>query len=361
LGEVVGDVAALVQLAALDQREVTEHRLDCRGECCGAVDHDQQTAGGVEATVDEISQQGLDHRRVLGVTHTEPDRHLRPISSHDKGNNAHRAGEVDTVDHQHRRRQLRQVTCEEAVEGLLRARHEPARHRALRRAAGLGALLGADWVRDPLEAARGDTSEHPFHHDPVQQVTLGEHPEGLQRHLSDALTVSADGMHPGTPDRQALAAHHHRRLRRPTTHMAPLRISGVPLPAQPGGLLGHDRHRRGEPGLDRDRHQALTTRSSDVSQRHRQHIGHRRERRIGLIDQPHSRSVYLLHQVVPLSSGVVEMTPDDARTAPPGGGPPPLYFNSWRDNLNASATALSQHTPVRPTDWTISNSAIWAR
>jgi len=27
------------------------------------------------------------------------------------------------------------------------------------------------------------------------------------------------------------------------------------------------------------------------------------------------------------------MTPDDARSAPPGGGPPPLYFNTWRDNL----------------------------
>ena len=27
------------------------------------------------------------------------------------------------------------------------------------------------------------------------------------------------------------------------------------------------------------------------------------------------------------------MTPDDAPTAPTGGGPPPLYFNNWRDNL----------------------------
>ncbi|HUG75741.1 MAG TPA: hypothetical protein VMM81_08780 [Acidimicrobiia bacterium] len=29
------------------------------------------------------------------------------------------------------------------------------------------------------------------------------------------------------------------------------------------------------------------------------------------------------------------MTPDDARPAPPGGGPPPIYFNTSRDNLNA--------------------------
>lgn len=34
------------------------------------------------------------------------------------------------------------------------------------------------------------------------------------------------------------------------------------------------------------------------------------------------------------------MTPDDARSAPPGGGPTPLYFNTRLDNLDLTTYPL---------------------
>lgn len=51
-----GSLAAVVDLATLDQRRVAEHLPGRRRECLGAVDHDQQPAGVVEAAVDDVSE-----------------------------------------------------------------------------------------------------------------------------------------------------------------------------------------------------------------------------------------------------------------------------------------------------------------
>ena len=127
------DVSALVDLAALNHRQVTEHRPDPGGEGLRAVDHHEQACAVVQAPLNQVSQQSGHDGLVLGVTEAQPNRDLRAIGSDDKGDHAHLPGEVDAIDHQHRRIQHRQITTQQLIERLLRAGHEPPRHRRLRR------------------------------------------------------------------------------------------------------------------------------------------------------------------------------------------------------------------------------------
>ncbi len=295
-GEMIADVSAFVDLATLDQRQLSEHSPHRGGQCFGAVDHHQQTTAVVEAAVHEIGQQGLDQDLVLGVAEPQPDRDLGAISGDNEGDNAGGAGEVDTVDHQHRRVQLGEITGKEVGECFLGATHEPARHRRFRCRGRLRPGLGADRISDTLIGSGRDPGQHPLHHRALENITVCEHAEGLQRHLARVGAITINAMNPRSLDRQALAAHHHRRRCRTAPHMAALGISRVPRPAQRVGLLGHDRPSGGQPGLHRQRHQPLTTQRRDLAQLDRQHVRQQlREPFIRFIDQPHSRSVYVLH------------------------------------------------------------------
>ncbi len=65
--EVAFDVAALVDLAALNEGEVSEHCSHAGGERFGAVDDDEQASAVVEASGHDVGQQGSDDGLVLGV------------------------------------------------------------------------------------------------------------------------------------------------------------------------------------------------------------------------------------------------------------------------------------------------------
>ena len=78
LGQMVGDVPALVQSASLDQGLVSEdlaHRAD---EGLGPVDDDQQAAGGRQAALDQADQQVSDDGGVLVSPSHSPTGTLGP-------------------------------------------------------------------------------------------------------------------------------------------------------------------------------------------------------------------------------------------------------------------------------------------
>ena len=103
-------------------------------------------------------------------------------------------------------------------------------------------------------------------------------------------------------------------------------------------LFGHDRRRGRHPGLHRHGHQSHHGTASAIPPNvHGQ--DHRAAARPRVVRRSHRpaarrRSVYVLHQVVPLS-GRCGRPPDDASPAPPRGGPPPINFNNSRDNLQS--------------------------
>ena len=78
LWQVLGDVAALVHGAALDQRELTEHAANRRGQRLGAVDDHQQPPGGVQTSALEVGEQVAHHGGVLGRTLPQPTGSLAP-------------------------------------------------------------------------------------------------------------------------------------------------------------------------------------------------------------------------------------------------------------------------------------------
>ena len=65
LGQAFGDVAALVDLAALDQGRGSEGLSDRLGERLGAVDDEEPGDLGIEPPVDQVVDQGLDGGAVL--------------------------------------------------------------------------------------------------------------------------------------------------------------------------------------------------------------------------------------------------------------------------------------------------------
>ena len=297
----------IMDLTPLNEREVTEHGPHTGGESLSSVDDDEQPGAVVDASLDDVSQQRGDDGLVLGVPEPQPDRDLGAIGGHNQGDHAHLPREVDAVDHQHRRVQARQVTAQQLVEGLAGAGHEPSRHRRLRRRRRCLAGLCADRIGGPFERAGGDPGQHALDGDPVQQVALGEDAIRRQPDLTSALAVAVEGVHAGPADRQPLAAHHDRRWCRSAPDMITIGIACVPRSTERISLFVHDRQRRRQPGLDRHSNQALTARLRNPAQRHREAVGHAtRECLIGRIDQPHGRSVYLLHQVVPFLQVVVE-------------------------------------------------------
>ena len=125
-GEVAGDVAALVEGAALHQRPITEHLANSGPQRLGAVDHDQDPVLEAQPASDQISEEVLHDDGVLGVTEHHPDRHLRPISGDHQGDDDHLIRDVEPVDHQHRRLQLRQVPREQLAQRSFGRGDEPS-------------------------------------------------------------------------------------------------------------------------------------------------------------------------------------------------------------------------------------------
>ena len=100
LGQGIGDIALLVLAAALNQRAAAEH-LDHRlVQRFGPVDHDQQRAVGIEPALDQVGEQGLNRRRVLGRPFAQPQHMLAATLIDPHRRQHHVLAEVHPVDHQ---------------------------------------------------------------------------------------------------------------------------------------------------------------------------------------------------------------------------------------------------------------------
>ncbi len=66
LGQALDDVAALVDLAALDRGSDAEGVADRTAECLRTIDNEQPRHGGVEPSAGQVVEQRLDNHRVLG-------------------------------------------------------------------------------------------------------------------------------------------------------------------------------------------------------------------------------------------------------------------------------------------------------
>ena len=149
---------------------VAEHLGDRRAQRLRTIDHGEDAVLEAQPASDEIGEQVGDDDLVLGVTETEPDGHLRPVAVMTRATTIISPGDVEPVDHHHRRLQPGQVRFEQLGDRRLGRGDEPARHRRLRhRRAGLTDRFG-----DFDMTAGGDTGEHPLDHDLAQQILGGE-------------------------------------------------------------------------------------------------------------------------------------------------------------------------------------------
>jgi len=99
IGQAVGDIAELVELAALDHR-VVEHVGDRAAQGLGAVDHTQDRPGGVQATLAQACEQVTHHGGILGRAFGQSEGDLGAVDGDAERDHAGVAGDVDAVDQQ---------------------------------------------------------------------------------------------------------------------------------------------------------------------------------------------------------------------------------------------------------------------
>jgi hypothetical protein len=74
----------------------------------------------------EIGEQVGDDDGVLGVAEDQSDGHLRAVGGDDEGDGDHLIGDVESVDHQHRRVQAGQVAGQQVGQRRVGGGLEPA-------------------------------------------------------------------------------------------------------------------------------------------------------------------------------------------------------------------------------------------
>ena len=227
LGQVPGDVAALVQGAALHEGLIAEDLADPGRERLGAVDHHQQAARDLQAPGHEVAQQVGHDRGVLGVAQVQPHRDLLAVGGNHQGCHQARACDLDPVDHHHRDVEVRQVPSHQLGKGSLGGPAEPPGDRRARGARGARLDLPPDRLGHVAVPAGRDPGEHPFHDQGRKQVLVREHRPGVQGDLG-AVGRAA----PGTGRGDLAAAEHDLSGRGPVP---------VPLPVRDPGVLRADR------------------------------------------------------------------------------------------------------------------------
>jgi len=98
IGQLVGDVAQLVPLTALDNRVIEDaHHGGPQG--LAAIDPDEDRPCGVQATLTQPGQQIGDHAGVLRRTLTQPERMLRAVDANAQRDHAQVLTDMHPVDH----------------------------------------------------------------------------------------------------------------------------------------------------------------------------------------------------------------------------------------------------------------------
>ena len=209
-----------------------------------AVDHPQPGAVGLQAPLDQIRQQRLDHARVLAGALAQPQHMLVALGVDAQRNEDDAVGQVDAVDHHYRQIQPGDGTRQPFVQLPLAQRHEAPGHRALGGGVGRGAQHLGQLGLDAGVAARGHAGGHRLERCPVQRVALaGPHVAG-QRQLASLQIAHALALHGDAPARQ-----HHTGRRRAPAHRAATLLRHALGSAQRRAVLLHQLLQDGQPGL----------------------------------------------------------------------------------------------------------------
>src|SRR6266571_9406682 len=132
-GELVGDVAALVRLAALDERPRAEDSAHGLRQRLRAVDNYEGGAVGAHPALSEISEQRGARRRVLRGALADPEDVLLSVGVDAEGDEQNVLVDVHAVEHHHGEVQAAEIASEPLAHLRLGGGDEPAAHRALTR------------------------------------------------------------------------------------------------------------------------------------------------------------------------------------------------------------------------------------
>jgi len=90
------------ELATLHCGSISEHALDARAQRLRSVDHPDRVGAPIEvqAARDQVFQQRLHHRGVLGRSLPQPQHVLGAVRGHAQGHDQHLSGELDPIDQQ---------------------------------------------------------------------------------------------------------------------------------------------------------------------------------------------------------------------------------------------------------------------
>ena len=210
---------------------------------------------------DQISEQVGDDDGVLGVAEHQPDRHLRPIGGDHEGDDDHLIGDVEPVDHQHRRLNPGQIAGQQLGHRLAGRGDEPARHRRLRHRRP---THRTDRFGDFDVTAGRDTGEHPLDHHLTQQVLRRER---LPRGQLDLAAIDVTATRSFHAD--LAGAQHDLTGGRAMPVPDPLGELGVLLADDRGQLGGEHLLHHHQPRRGRERQQPFAHRRGDISHRHR--------------------------------------------------------------------------------------------
>ena len=186
-----------VDLAALDRRVPPEGPPDRLGQRLGAVHDEQPAHARVEAAPNQVIEQGLHHRRVLGGALHQAERVLRPLAvDADRGQEDQVLADMNAVDLHGQEVEPGQVPRHPGRHPLRRQRHEAPRGRRPRHPRARSRRhVALGQPHRPAEAAR----RHPDHHQvqrPAAEPVLARRPlPARQRHLFAAALAHAGPRH----------------------------------------------------------------------------------------------------------------------------------------------------------------------
>ena len=194
--EPLDDIASLVHLAALDQREATKAVAHGPAQRLGAVNDEQAGDIRLQPALDQVGQQRLDH----GGVFRRPQSHCQhvfvagPVDADRR--HQHIVADMQSIDLDHQQVEPRQVSCQPFLQLRRAQRYETPRHRGLRRGA-LG-LAGQIALRQSYRArvlARRHTDQHLVECPARQKVRF------LDRRPARKLQFGAAALpHPWPPD-----------------------------------------------------------------------------------------------------------------------------------------------------------------
>jgi hypothetical protein len=234
LGEVLEDVAPLVDLAALDARCGPARVADRLAQAGAPVDDEESGLVEVEPALAQVGEQCLTDGRVLGRALAQREDVLLALQIHAQREQDDAVAEVQTVDEDGPDGEILQRPREPGGELRARERHEAAGHAALRD----GPL--APPRRQGIERAAVLARRHPdgdrLDGARIERVVVRRVGEARQFEL---VAVDAAGAQPGHEDTASAERDLARRL--PVPVRAAIGVGNVGRPAEPVPILFHHR------------------------------------------------------------------------------------------------------------------------